>query len=483
MIRVNIMVTRIMLGVLFALAIPSSPAVCYGAAVAISTDPASYDKRDIIERDVLVIGGGSTGIYSSMQLKDHKKTVLVVEKKPTIGGHAEDYIDPSGVALDLGVATFAHTDTVHAYFDRFNLSLIPFQEPGIRKYVDLSTGKVTNFPEPDVSILQNALTTYLGQQSRYPALQDSFNMSYPVAPDLLLPFGDFVGKYGLQDLVPRIFAVIQGAVPLLEISTLYVFKYLSAEAVNSQIKGFLTTEHHHTMELYQKAAAFLGWDNILLNSTVSAMDRSCPREVRVALCTPAGPKLVVAKRLLSTIPPLLEKLIGYDLSEDETHLFGQFFPNGYYAALLRNTGINNLNTSILNIGPTQRYNVPKLPGVYAAIPLPVGGGLLHVYYGSPRPLPDEVVKADIVATIQRYQKANGLPVTNPEFVKFVNHAPFNLMVSNDAIRDGFYKKVFALQGQRNTFYNGIAWHTQDSSLLWKFTDDYIIPILLASLES
>ena len=106
-----------------------------------------------------------------------------------------------------------------------------------------------------------------------------------------------------------------------------------------------------------------------------------------------------------------------------------------------------------------------------------------MYYGSPRPLPDEVVKADIVATIQRYQKANGLPVTNPEFVKFVNHAPFNLMVSNDAIRDGFYKKVFALQGQRNTFYNGIAWHTQDSSLLWKFTDDYIIPILLASLES
>ena len=468
----------LVLGV-FALAI--SP-VCYGAAVAPSTDPASYDERDIIKRDVLVIGAGSTGIYSSVRLKDHHKSFLIVEKKPTIGGHAEDYIDQSGVALDLGVATFAHTETVRAYFDRFNLSLIPFQEPGVQRYVDFSTGKVTNFPAPDVAKLQNALATYLGQQSKYPELQGSFNMSYPVAPDLLLPFGDFVAKYGLEDLVPRVFAVIQGAVPLLDISTLYVFKYLSAEAVNSQIKGFLTTEHHHTMELYQKAAAFLGWENILLNSTVTAMDRSCPEEVRVAICTPTGPKLVIAKKLLSTVPPLPEKLAGYDLSADESHLFGQFYVNGYYAALLRNTGINNVNTSILNLEPGQRFNVPKLPGIYAAIPLPIGGGLLHVYYGSPKLIPDEKVKADIVAIIQRYQKANGLPVTTPEFAKYVNHAPFNFMVSKEAIKDGFYKKLYALNGQRNTFYNGLAWHTMDSSLLWKYTDDYIIPILLASLH-
>ena len=477
------MLSSIILGAFFALAIPPSPALCYGAAVAASTDPASYDKHDIIKRDVLVIGAGSTGIYTSIRLKDHQKTVLVVEKKSTIGGHAEDYIDPSGVALDMGVATFAHTDTVRAYFDRFNLSLIPFQEPGVRKYVDFSTGKLTNFPEPDVKKLQNALATYVGEQSKYPTVQGSFNMTYPVAPDLLLPFGDFVAKYGLEDLVPRVFALIQGAVPLLEISTLYVFKYLSAQAVNSQINGFLTTEHHHTMELYQRAAEFLGWDNILLNSTVSAMDRSCPDEVRVALCTPAGPKLVIAKKLLSTPPPLLENLSGYDLSADETHLFGQFFGNGYYAALLRNTGINYLNTSILNIQPGQRYDVPKLPGIYAAIPLPIGHGLLHVYYGSPKPLPDEQVKADIIANIQRYQKANGLPVTKPEVAKYVNHAVFNVMVSKDAIKDGFYKKLYTLQGQRNTFYNGIAWHTQDSSLLWKFTDDYIIPIFLASFKS
>ena len=476
------MMSRVVLGFLFALAFPSSPAVCYGAAVGPSTDPASYDKLDIIERDVIVIGAGSTGIYSSVRLKDHKKTFLVVEKKPTIGGHAEDYIDPSGVALDLGVATFAHTDTVRAYFDRFNLSLIPSSEPGVRQYVDFTTGKVSNLPEPDVNQLQSTLTAYVAQQSKYPTIQGSFNMSYPVAQDLLLPFGDFAAKYGLQDLVPRLFALIEGAVPLLDISTLYVLKYFSAEAVNSQINGFLTTEHHHTMELYQKAAAFLGWDNILLNSTVVAMDRSCPQEVRVALCTPAGPKLVIAKKLLSTAPPLPEKLIGYDLSEEETHLFGQFYANGYYAALLRNTGISSVNTSILNIQPGQRFNVPKLPGIYAAIPLPVGGGLVHVYYGSPKGLPDEQVKADIIANIQRYQEAHGLPVTKPEFAKFVNHYPFNLMVSKEAIKNGFYKKLYALQGQRNTFYNGIAWHTMDSSLLWKFTDDYIIPILLASLQ-
>ena len=75
-----------------------------------------------------------------------------------------------------------------------------------------------------------------------------------------------------------------------------------------------------------------------------------------------------------------------------------------------------------------------------------------------------------------------MPVTTPEFAKYVNHAPFNFMVSKEAIKDGFYKKLYALNGQRNTFYNGLAWHTMDSSLLWKYTDDYIIPILLASLH-
>lgn len=471
------MVFGFIAGILFALITPSTT-VRGPKDSSTATDPASYNPRDIIERDVIIIGGGSSGTYTSVRLKDHNKTVVVVEKKAALGGHAEDWVDPStGTHIDIGTVVFAHSKTVTDYFGRFNLSLVPITGASTNEFVDFSSGKVVNFVPPSDASLRSALTIYKDQLNRYPALQGSFNMTYPINPDLLLRFGDFVTKYGLQDLVPRAFAVNQGAAPLLDISTLYIFKYLNSDEVHSLEQGFLTTEHHSTVELYQKAAEFLGSD-VLFNSTVLEMDRSGDKEVRVAVRTPAGPKLVIAKKILSTIPPLLDNLSGYDLSEEETSLFGQFFANGYYTGLLKST---ELNVSLLATGPGQPYNVPVLPGIYAASPVAIGGGLLQVYYGSPNVLPKEMVKADIVASIRRFQKEKGLLVTEPSWVKFSSHSPFNLMVPNDAIEHGFYEKLFSLQGQRNTFYNGASWHAQDSSVLWKFTDDYVLPILLAEI--
>ncbi|KAI1860495.1 hypothetical protein JX265_009894 [Neoarthrinium moseri] len=444
-----------------------------------ATNPTQYDPKDVIKRDVIVVGGGSTGTYSSIRLRDHGKSIIVVEKKATLGGHAEAWIDPStGTAIDIGVIVFAYSETVDNYFARFNLSLAPLSDTGPSIYADFSTGQMVDFVPPSQEAVGAALAVYKSHLDKYPALQDGFNLSYPVDPELLISFGDFVAKYGLQDMIPLVFTVNQGASPLLNISMLYTFKYLNAEVVEQLERGFRTTEHHSTTELYHKAAEFLGPD-VLFNSTVLEVDRSCPDEVRVAVQTPTGPKLVIAKKLLSTIPPMLENLQEYDLSEDEKDLFGQFFANGYYTGILKNT---NLNISISAAEPDQPYNVPEIPGLYSLMALPISGGITSIKYGRPTVLPNEQIQADIVASIQRYQKENGVPVTEPEWLVFSSHSPFNLMVSNDAIAAGFYQKLYSLQGERNTFYNGAAWQTQDSSVLWKFTDDYIIPNILASLK-
>ncbi|KAK6079403.1 Beta-cyclopiazonate dehydrogenase 3 [Seiridium cupressi] len=230
--------------------------------------------------------------------------------------------------------------------------------------------------------------------------------------------------------------------------------------------------------MYRKAAEYLGSD-VLLNSTVLAMDRSRPKEARVAVQTTSGPKLLIAKSILSTIPPVVENMDGYDLSEGEKSLFRGFFANGYYTGVLNNTG---LNKALIATAPGQPYGVPVLPGIHSAYPIPVGEGILQVFYGSPTILPDEDVQADVIASVRRYHHENELPLTESNWLKFPSHSPLNLMVSNSAIADGFYEKLLSLQGRRNTFYNGATWHAQDSSVLWKFTDDYIIPILLKSLE-
>ncbi|KAI1375698.1 amine oxidase, flavin-containing superfamily [Hypoxylon crocopeplum] len=444
-------------------------------------DPSAYSLDDIIVRDVAIIGGGSSGTYTAVRVRDHGKSVVVIEKKDTLGGQAETWINPfTGYTVDLGVVVFAHIQAVTDYFARFNVSLVTLPSiVGELEYVDFASGSSVSFTPPSPEAFKTALNSYLVQLEKYPELQDGFNMSYPVAPDLLLSFRDFVEKYQLQDLVPQVFASNQGYSPLLDISMLYIFKYLNADQVRSFTESLLTTANHNVQELYEKVVGFLGPD-ALLSSTVLAMDRSSsgrqPWPVRILVQTPAGRKLILAKKMVSTPPPLPAQLTGYDLSRDERKIFGQFHASGYYSGLLNNTG---LNESLFATGPGQPYNVPVLPGPYA---MSANQGLTQVYYGSPSVMSEDEVKKDIASRIQKVQKARGISTdAEPEWLAFANHAPFNLMVSNEAIRKGFYKDLYGLQGQHNTFYHGAAWHTQDSSLLWKFTDNFLIPVLLASL--
>jgi hypothetical protein len=97
---------------------------------------------------------------------------------------------------------------------------------------------------------------------------------------------------------------------------------------------------------------------------------------------------------------------------------------------------------------------------------------------------DAQVKAETVAALGRLARANGWDNGSfaPEFVGFHNHAPFLLTVPVEAVRQGFYRRLNALQGVKNTWWTGAAWQTQDSSLIWNFTEAVVLPRLLESLR-
>ena len=449
-----------------------------------SFDASSYDPQDVIRTDVAVVGGGSSGVYTAVRLQDYNKTVVIIEKNNYLGGHAETYIDPqSGVPINLGVIAFPQTQTVKNYFARFDVPLTTFSlSYSIGTYIDFSTGKTINYTAPAVADVAAALQGYAVQLEKYPAVQAGFNLTYPVPSDLLLPYGTFLNKYNLSALIPTSFTVNQGYSPLLNISTIYMLKYLNANTLNSIAKGSLTPTSHNTGDLYNKALVHFGPD-ALLNTTVLAMDRSSPSHVKIVVETnKRSRKLIIAKKLLSTPPPKASQLTGYDLSANERELFSQFFDNGYYVGVLNSTGLNT-NTSYTALSPDQPYDLPHLPGIYGIGPTGASN-LLQVFYGSPRPLPVEKVKADILTSVKRLAVAQGLSSASsePDLVAFTAHEPFNLMVSNKAIANGFYERLYALNGQRNTFYNGAAWQAQDSNSIWEYTESYVLPILLASLK-
>ena len=443
-------------------------------------DEAAYASSSIIYRDVCVIGGGSSGTYGAIRLRDEGKSVVVVEAQDRLGGHTQTYTDPAtNETVDYGVVVYNNINVTKSYFGRFNIPLTLVLEtpaPGeVTKYVDFRTGKaVAGYVPSDPSA---ALAAYGAQLAKYPYLEAGFDLPDPVPADLLLSFGDFVEKYSLQALVDFAINFAQGSGNLLSLPTLYVAKYIDLGVLQGLQSGFLTTTNHDNSAIYTAAQAELGQD-VLLNSRIIATERNGDG-AKILVQTPQGPKLIVAKKILLTIPPLLANLAGFDLSDSERDLFRQFRYNGYWTGLLRNTGIPD-SVTVQNTGADDAYNQPVLPGLYGISPTIVPG-LHDIKYGSPFYIPDAQVQANIFADVNRLKAAGTLNTTQPEFVVFSSHTPFELTVSVDAIEAGFYKQLYALQGERNTYYTGAAWHEYDSALLWQFFDDRLLPGLLASL--
>ena len=442
-------------------------------------DENAYSASSIIRRDICIIGGGSTGTYSAIRLTDSKKSVIVVEAKDRLGGHTNTYTDPdTNETVDYGVVYFHNLDSVRNYFARFDIPLETVSTAAasgeVSKYVDFRTGKVVaGYVPTDPSA---ALAAYGAQLAKYPYVETGFDLPYPVPADLLLPFGDFVKKYNLQAAVNLLFTFAQGLGNLLDQLTLYVFKNFGLGILQDLQIGFLATARQDNSEIYDKALAELGPSSVLLNSHVLATDRSGPSGVKVLVQTPSGPKLILAKKLLLTIPPKLDNLVGFDLSANETSLFAQFRNSAYYTALIQHTSIPP-NVSLVNTGADTPYNTPTLPGIYTISQTRVPG-LFDVKVGSAYALPDAQVKQLIVDTVQRFKTAGTLNTTTPGFAAYNSHTPFELTVPKEAIAGGFYARLYGLQGQRHTWYTGAAFDTHDSSLLWQFTER-ILPGLLA----
>ena len=427
---------------------------------------------NVIRRDVCIIGGGSTGTYAAIRLREMGKSVVVVEQKDKLGGHTETYIDPkTGKPVNIGVILWHDTDIVRNYFAHFNIPLSKGEasSPSVQEFVDFRTGQqVKSYTPSDPT---EALEMYGAQLAKYPYLEAGFDLPDPVPSDLVLPFGDFVKKYNLGNMTQVAFQFGQGLGLLLDQLTIYVMKNFGSGILESIATGFLFPTSGDSHELYDKALNELGPD-ALLNSSVTCTDRSSPDFVEIRVHNQGEDKLIVADQMILSIPPKLDNLGGFDLSATERALFEQFHNSAYYTGLITNTGLSE-NVTVTNIGQDTPYNLPQLPDLYALNPAGFSG-LFSTKYGAPAALSIEQVQADVIATVKRIQHDD--PNVKPEFATFSSHTPFELTVPSDAIKSGFYKQLYGLQGERRTFYTGAAFHTQDSSLLWNFTESVLSKI-------
>lgn len=232
------------------------------ASPSASIDASAYSSSSIIRRDVCIIGGGSSGTYAAIGLRDKGRSVAVIEAQGALGGHTNTYTDPATKErVDYGVVEFDNTTTVTDYFKRFGIPLTTTSNTGsasLKQYfVDFTTGKnVTGFVPTNPA---TGFAAYAGQLAKYPFLNTpGWDLPNPVPADLLIPFGDFVKKYSIDSAVFTINEYSQGFGDVLSVPTLYVLKYFGQAVLQGAQTEFLTTARNDNGELYEKAQAELG---------------------------------------------------------------------------------------------------------------------------------------------------------------------------------------------------------------------------------
>jgi hypothetical protein len=446
-----------------------------GAAIGLGIggpSAASAGGGPVVRRDVCVLGGGSAGTYTAVRLRDLGASVAVVERQDRLGGHTETFHDPvTGGTIDIGVVVWHDLPLVRDYFGRFGIPLAPAAAfRADTQYLDLRTGhRVEGYAPP----LPASLPTYIGLLQQHPYLLNGFDLPDPVPADLLMPFGEFVTKYGLETLMPLVWQFGQGLGDLLRMPTLYVMLNFGLDVVTGIATGsFVQTSTRNNSLLYERATDHLG-DDVFLGSHVLSVERGRDG-VRVLLATPHGLRTIHCGKLVVTFPPLLPAFTGFDLDARERSLFGQFRTKAYWTAVARLRGLPE-GVDIANTGADTPHHLPVLPGIYG-VGLTGVPELYNVKYGSDTQRSALQVRADIVGELGRIRTAGTYPLELERLEVLKSHSPFELHVDAPAIANGFYRRLYDLQGRNRTHYNGAAFVTHDSAVIWRFTEGLLASI-------
>lgn len=405
-----------------------------------------YAPSDIIERDVAVIGGGASGTYGAVRLGDYGQSVVLIEKDNVLGGHCEGYSIPeTGQMLDYGVDNFQNITVVRNFFAKFNLDLIPYTSYAkSSQYADFSTGTVYSnhsLPPPDFS-------TYINQLERFPYLDWGWDLPEPVPEELVLPFGQFIKKHSLEDIAYMLASFATGNGHSLDQTTAYILKSVDKAFIEAMQGGNVMSSSAN-WELYNRAQKHLGSDALVSSIVVASHRPDDGSKARLAVDTPSGRKLIIAKKILVAMPQTFQNMYYLGLDSHEHSIFNQFTNTALYVGLVKDTGVVPDYTNTLGVDLDNLYDIPSIPGIVQLQSTEVAG-VYRFWYSAEASKTEKEVKADTLATIKR------LTGKDATFMVFGNHTPYQLAVSPNAIRNGFYNGLTALQGHRNTWYTGSA---------------------------
>jgi hypothetical protein len=414
-----------------------------------------------------------------------------VEKQMRLGGHTVPYTAPdTGLPFNMGVVVYHDSPIVRNYFGNLGVAVQKGGPGGGEQvFYDFSTGQSVPGYEPfSQEAVAAATEKFLGiVQEQFPYIGPGYDVPDPVPEELLTPYSEFIEANGLEAIVGLANSLAGCNGNLLDRPTLYGLKAFSPQLVQAVASGFVNAASGDNNDLYKAATRRLeSVQSVLLESRIKKVKRS-DDGVEVRVKTPDGAILVKAKKLVLAIPPTLESLksIGLDLTREEKKLLSKFDGFLYGSTVFTHAGIDPTKT-YTNVGADTPLNLPKWPGTFNYVPLRSGNittDKVSTYFCSLDPeWSDDEIKGLVEHELDTLASEGKIGEDDPDFVYLGNHSPFHLHVSAKDIGKGFYKKLYALEGQKSTFWTGAAFTDHDSAIIWTWTESYLLPLITDSLS-
>ncbi|KAH8894746.1 hypothetical protein GQ53DRAFT_804886 [Thozetella sp. PMI_491] len=454
---------------------------------------AGHHPLPIIYKDVAILGGGASGTYSAVRLReDFGKSVLLIEMEPFLGGHVNTYTIPeTGEAFNYGVQSYIDYKGAKAFFERFGIPLQPnvlFASDTI--YVDPNTGQLlTNVPPPPpINASVSALQKYHDLIAPWDDIMLPGYWDFPpgdqIPPDLLLPFRDFAAQNGLEDMAP-ILAVVSGQ----DINSTNPVLFVAKNFGTPVVEGFLDNTFFDAIPfnnslLYGDAERLLGDDVALTSTVVEATRQKDHVRLVVENFQTRARTLVIAKRLLIASQPSLDNLAVFGLDDQEKTVFNTWSYGTVYTAVLKTNLIPD-NTSISFVTPANSTSTPK-PYGFTLTWNGVSSYYWIIFFSQVSMSADEAEEA-IVGQMNILYEGGAFPpigssTPSSEVVSISNHSSVGWGEGvQQQLQAGFIQDLYALQGHKNTWYTGGLWCPDYSSNVWAFTDT-LIPKLLKGIH-
>lgn len=238
--------------------------------------------------------------------------------------------------------------------------------------------------------------------------------------------------------------------------------------------------------LYNAIGMDLG-DEVLYSSTVLDSNRTEYGVILTAQNHAMGQvTLVAARQLLIAIVPTDKNMASLDLDRNEKALLSKFSYTREYTGIVDNSALA-ARTLYFNrasgAAPDNYLILPDLPFTHKIADLG-GDHLFEISMAGDGSLDEAGAKSLAQKSFKTLLQAGHLEESKQEeldWVAFSVHGAMHARVTPEDVQNGFFQQLYALEGQRSTWWTGGAFSCNFQTTLWDF-DETLIPKIVASLN-